>query len=235
MNRPVARRGDEKPDHAFLLAELLDELVGRVGIVERQVEHRHQSRLARQHPLTEPAIVGARQRHLNLDLRMHAERQHRRREQHRDVDADRVHPALGQRDVALILAGWRLLQAAQRIARDAAAHILITHHRVHDAGVLGVRLRAGQRQLAQHRIVEIFENLVQGLIFIVMRIDVDDRELVIAALARLTRRVRQQLRGVEFLHRHAAEIAELEVHGLSLPGFDVRCEAPGRMSQPVMT
>src|SRR5882757_6688670 len=43
-------------------------------------------------------------------------------------------------------------------------------------------------------------------------IDVDDGEVPVAAFGRLPAGVGEQLGGVEFLHRHAAEIAERKIH-----------------------
>ncbi len=116
---------------------------------------------------------------------MHAERQHRGRKQHCHVDADRVHPALGERGVALALAGRRLFEVAQAVARDPAAHVLVADHGVHDARVLGVGLVAGERELLEHGIVEIFQDLRHRLVLVVVRVDVDDREVLVAAIAGL--------------------------------------------------
>ncbi len=159
----------------------------------------------RQHALGQPAVIGARQRDFDLDLRMQAELQHRRRKHHRDVDADGVHPAPGQRDVAL-LAGRGLLHAARRVAHDAPAHVLIADAGRQHADALGAGLPRALRQLLQHRIVHVFENFADRLALVVMRVDVDDWKTLVAALGRLLRRVRQQLGGVEFLDLHAAKI-----------------------------
>ncbi len=160
---------------------------------------------------TEPAVIGAAERDLDLDLRMQPELQHRRGKHHRDVDADRVHPALGQRDVA-VLAAVGLLDLAQRIARDAAAHILVADAARHHAVALGAGQARAHGELLQHRVFHVFEDLVERLQLVVVRVDVDDREVPVAALARLLRGVGEQLGGVEFLDRHAAEIGQRQVH-----------------------
>ena len=74
--------------------------------------------------LDEPAVIGARQRHLDLDARRQAQRQHRRREKAGHVDAQRVHPALRQRDVAMRRSGV-FSSGAAGDAGDAAGHLLV--------------------------------------------------------------------------------------------------------------
>ena len=91
VDRLVARRGDHEPDDAVVVAELLDELQARLGLVHRQVDHRLQVGRAGQDLLAQPAAVGP--RHLSLDerVRVHPERQQGRREDHLVVDPDRLH------------------------------------------------------------------------------------------------------------------------------------------------
>ena len=166
---------------------------------------------SRQHAFGEPAVVGGGQRDLGLDLRMQAELQHRRGKQHGDVDAHGVHPAPRQRHVA-VHAGLGLLDPAQRIARDAAAHVLVADAARHDADALGV---AGVRHLGEllhHRVGHVLQDFVEQLQLVVMRVDIDDRELVVAALLGLPRGVRQHLAGVELVDLHAAVVAEREFH-----------------------
>ena len=90
-----------------------------------------------ENPLAQPAVIGLRQRDLGLDLRMQAELQHRRGKQHRDIDAHGVHPAPGQRDVAMH-AGLRLLDPPQRVARRPAAHVLVADTARHHAAPLAL-------------------------------------------------------------------------------------------------
>ena len=215
MHRPVAHRGDHEAAHALLAGELLDHPQARVGIVEGEIDHRADAAFLLQHLLAEPAVVGKGERHLGLDLRMQAELQHRRGEQHGDIDAHGVHPAPRQRDVAMH-AGFRLLDAAQRIADRAAAHVLIADAARHHADALGV---AGVRHLGEllhHRVGHVFQDLVERLELVVMRVDVDDRELIVFALLRLARGVRQRLAGVELVDLHAAVFAERKFHGRTL-------------------
>src|SRR5712691_10687575 len=72
-------------------------------------------------------------------------------------------------------------------------------------------------------------------------IDSDDRELVVAALLRLPRRVGEQLGGVELLDGHLAEIAQGEIHDcLVLSEHDPEKACPGldpgwyRFSEKIM-
>ena len=136
----------------------------------------------RQYALAEPAVISARQRHFDLDLRMQAELQHRRRKHHGDVDADGIHPAPRQRNVALD-AGFRFFHAARRIAHDAAAHVLIADAGRQHADAFGAGLPRAARKLLQHRIVHVFEDFVDQLAFVMMRVDVDDREILVAAFS----------------------------------------------------
>ena len=119
----LMRRRHHEADHAGLVGEILDHLDAGFRLVERKIEHRADARLVRQHLVTEPAVIGARQRHLDIGPRRGGERQHRRREQADDIDPHRVHPALGQRDVAM-RHRRHLLLAAPADALDAAAEIL---------------------------------------------------------------------------------------------------------------
>ena len=64
--------------------------------VERKVDQALEPLVLRQDALDEPAVVGAPTRHLDVVLRMHAERQHRRREHDLVVEAHRVHGAARQ-------------------------------------------------------------------------------------------------------------------------------------------
>ena len=167
-----------------------------------------------QHALGEPAVVGGGERDLGLDLRVQAELQHRRGKQHGDVDAHRVHPAPRQRHVAMH-AGLGLLDPAQRIARHAAAHVLVADAARHHADALGV---AGVRHLGEllhHRVGHVFEDFVEQLQLVVVRVDIDDRELVVVALLGLLGGVGQHLAGVELVDLHAAVFAEREFHAWS--------------------
>ena len=183
MHRAVARRRHHEADHARLAGELLHHAERGGRIVERQIEHRADARLAREHALDQPAVIGARERDLHLDLRMEPELEHRRGKDHRDVGAHRIHPAPRQRDVAMLVAR-HLFELAHRIAQHAPADVLIADAAGQHAGALrAAALRGAARKLLQHRIVHVVENLVERFELVVMRVDVDDRELVVAARA----------------------------------------------------
>ena len=165
----------------------------------------------RQDPLGEPSIVSARQSHLDLDLRMQSELEHRRRKHDGHIDADGVHPAPRQRDIALH-ADFRLLHATYRVAHHAAAHILIADSGRQHADALCICLTRAARKLLQHRVVHVVEDLADRFAFVVMRIHVNDGEILVAALGCLLGCMRQQLAGVEFLDLHAPKVAEREIH-----------------------
>ncbi len=165
----------------------------------------------RQHAFGQPAVIGARQRHFDLDLRVQPELEHRCRKHHGDVDADGIHPAARQCDVA-VHAGLGFFHAAHRIAHDTAAHVLVADTGRQHADALGIGLPRAAGKLLQHRIIHVFENLADRFAFVVMRVDVDDGKILVAAFGGLLGRVGQQLAGVEFLDLHAAEIAEGKIH-----------------------
>ena len=103
----------------------------------------------RHHLLGEPAVIGPAQLDLHFLLRMQADIEHAGREQAGIIDAHRVHPAMAELHVAD--AGRRSVfsRAAHRIARHAAAHVLIADRHRHDAGAL-LLAAAGHGELAQH-------------------------------------------------------------------------------------
>ena len=126
------------------VAEGLDVAQRRVGIAERQAQHRDRSgRRLRQHLLGEPAVVGPAQVDLHLLLRMQADVEHAGREQAGIVDAHRVHPAIAELDVAQRRRRRRSFSDdAQRIAGDAAAHVLVADLARHDAAAAAFGARS---------------------------------------------------------------------------------------------
>ena len=213
MDRAVARRRHHEADNTLGLAEFLHGAVSGVRVVERQIKHRADARLVRQHAFAEPAIVSARQRDFDLDLRMQSELKHWRRKHHRDVDADCIHPSPRQRNVALH-AAFRFFHAPGCVAHDAAAHVLVADAGRQHADTFRICLTRTARKLLQHRIVHVFEDFADRLAFVVMRVDIDDREILVPAFGSLLRGVRQQLAGVEFLDLHAAEIGQRKIHAI---------------------
>ena len=207
----VARRRDAEPDDARLVAQLLDHALAGRRIVEREIEARLDARLGRDDVVDEPAVIGARQRHLDLDARRQSQRQHRRREEAGLIDAERVHPALRQRNVA-VDAGGRLFLVPAPVARDAARHLLVRAARRSDAAfahALDLRL------VAHHRVLDIFEDLLERLGLVMVRVDVDDAEILVFPLRRLLGRMGEQGRRVEFFEAMVAEIDG--IHAFSTP------------------
>ena len=97
-------------------------------MVERQVEHRLDALVLRQDFLGQPFVEGVADHDLHLDLRMHAEHQHRGREHHHVIDAHRIHGALHQRHLGMgAPAGHRFGQAL--LVRNAAEHVLMQKSR----------------------------------------------------------------------------------------------------------
>ena len=72
------------------------------------------------------------------------------------------------------------------------------------------------RLVAQHRIVDVLEDFVERLGLVVVAVDVDDAEILVAALDRLFGGMCEQRRGVEFGRGQIAEIAAVDVHGTIL-------------------
>ena len=215
VDAAVVRRRHHEADDALLVAELLHGLVAGLGIVERQVEHRLEARLLSKNFLAEPPVIGLRQRDLDLDARTGREIEHRGREHAGDVDAHGVHPAAHQGDVAM-RRRRHLLDAAARIAGNAAGKFLVGAVCRADAGtrhalVLGLE--------AHHRIVHVLDDFLERLGFVVMAVDVDDAEVLVAASHRLLGRMRQQGGGVELGGSEIAEVVAMDVHGAILSKF----------------
>ena len=128
MHRLVARTGHAEADHALLVADFLDGPLGLLRRVERQIDQRFYPVVAGQYPVDQPAVIGAAEPHFHFRLRMHAEKQHRRREHHHVVDAERIHRPARQDDVAMHVG---LLDdfALPVLMRDAAADRLVAQVR----------------------------------------------------------------------------------------------------------
>ena len=125
------------------------------------------------------------------------------------IDAHRVHPAPAQFDVAH-LAGLRLLGGAQRIARDAAAHVLKAHLARHQR--LRPLARPGEHELAQHLVLDEGQKFVEALVLVMVRIDVGDQKVVEIALVRLAAGVGQEPAGIKFFDGNAAAAVGEKVH-----------------------
>jgi hypothetical protein len=114
-----------------------------------------------------------------------------------------------------------LLGRAQRVARDAAAHVLEADRaaRHQRAAPLGTSC---DRELADDVVLDVGQDVVHALVFVVMGVDVDDQHVVELALKRLLPGVREQPRGVELLDGDAPAAIGDEVHDGSLPIVLVR-------------
>ena len=164
----------------------------------------------RQDALAEPGVVGVAHRRFHLDLRMQAEEQHRRREHAAIVDAHGVHPVERERDVGVLAAGLGLLLAAELGAVDAAAGVLVADLRVEQAGAAaGAFLQLG----ADHRAFDIVEHLGVVLVLVVVRVDVDDQEILIVSRARLLAGVLEVLGRREQFKLDGAYATDRHVHG----------------------
>jgi hypothetical protein len=94
----------------------------------------------------------------------------------------------------------------------AAAHVLVADAARHYADALRI---AGVRHLGEllhHRVGHVFQDFVERFQLVVVRVDVDDRELVVVALLGLLRGLRQHFSGVELVDLHAAVFAERQFH-----------------------
>ena len=66
--------------------------------------------------------------------------------------------------------------------------------------------------MAHHRILHVLQDLVERLGLVVVAVDVDDAEILVAALDRLLGGMRQQGRGVELGGGEVAEVVGMDVH-----------------------
>ena len=180
MHRLVAGAGDAEADHALLVAEFLDGPLGLLRRVERQIDQRFDPVVAGQDPVDQPAVIGVAEPHLHFRLRMHAEKQHRRREHHHVVDAERIHRPARQGDVAMDV-GFLDDFALAVLMRDASADRLIAQSEI---AVEPVRRRAdplglkSHRVVANHGILDIGDDLLPGHGLDVMGVDVADEPVL---------------------------------------------------------
>ena len=77
-------------------------------------------------------------------------------------------------------------------------------------------LRPDHGELAQHVVFHERQELVVVLVLVMMRIDIDDQDVVELALMRLLARVREQPGGVELLDGDAAAAVGDQVHDVLL-------------------
>ena len=77
-----------------------------------------------------------------------------------------------------------------------------------------VLLRARHRELLEDVVLHERQDVVEVLVLVVMRVDVDDQHVVELALHRLLAGVSQQPAGVQFIDRDASAAISNKVHGV---------------------
>src|ERR1700756_264623 len=126
---------------------------------------------------------------------MHADREHAGREQAGIIDTHRVHPSLCELHIAgTALLG--LLGGPQWVAGHAATGVLVSERdRIDDTApeLRGLRLR----QLTQGVVLHEWNDLLETLRFVVVRIDIDDEYVLELAFHGLLAGMRQQPTGIE--------------------------------------
>ena len=106
-----------------------------------------------------------------------------------------------------------LLQPAQVRAGDAAAEVLIADRRIEHGRAARPRRRIDD-VTADYRAFDVFEDLLVRFVLVVMRIDVDDQEILIVADARLLRRVFEMFCGRVIVEVKLADFARSRIHDL---------------------
>src|SRR5579862_6282743 len=114
-----------------------------------------------------------------------------------------------------------------RIARKAPAEILIAARRRGEAGAAEALIL---RLVPHHRVFEEIANLGEAVGLVVMGVDIDDEEILIAPLDRLLVRMRQQRLGVEGFDREIAIIDGIHVLILACPLYSAATRAARRFA-----
>jgi len=109
----------------------------------------------------------------------------------------------------------RMSWAAQLVTRDAPADVLVADLAAEHRGAAAA-LRRLHRLAADHRTFDVLEHVLVGLAFIVVRVHVDDQEILVVALARLLRGMARWLRGRVVLAGKLADFAAGHIHGRPL-------------------
>src|SRR3954447_21592374 len=141
---------------------------------------------------------------------MQAEEEHRRGEQAGIVDAHRIHPLLGDVDVAMVLA-LGLVLLAQIVPGDAARKPLIADLAVEE-GRSSAAAEGFHRLALDNWAFEIAVDLLVGLVLVMVRVDVDDQKVLIVALMRLLARVFERFRFGELVEIEVANLVANHVH-----------------------
>ena len=99
MNRLVTDRRDHETRHLRMIGILLNDPFAGFRFRKRQVKHRMNTVLGGQHIVGQPFVVTFGQANLDLDFRVHAERQHRRRKRDLIIQSHAFHGAADQNDI----------------------------------------------------------------------------------------------------------------------------------------
>jgi hypothetical protein len=229
LHAGVTHGGDHEASDVLSVTERLDLAQRLVGVVEGQAEHRIEAAAGfRQHLLGQPAIVGPAQLDLHFLLRMQADAQHPGREQAGVVDRHRVHPAMTELDIAVVAGLVGLLGRAHGITRHAAAHVLVADVGVHHAAAAALSQRR-QAELPEYVVLHVGDELAEVLVLVVMRVDIDDENVVELAPDRLLAGMRQQAAGVQLLDWDASAAIRNQIHDVS-PGESISCLEPSAFS-----
>src|SRR5262249_55013850 len=120
-------------------------------------------------------------------------------------------PLLGDVDIAVVLPGGFVV-LAQIVPRDAAGEALVADLGVEEsrAPTAGDRFH---RLHLDHRALDVAIDFLVVLVLVVMRIDVDDQEVLIVSLPRLLARVLERLRLGELVVVQIADFFAGHIHG----------------------
>src|SRR6185503_6080575 len=130
------------------------------------------------------------------------------------------------------LAGFGLLRATQRIARDATAHVLdeagIGRH---DRAAIGLAA-AAHGPLLENVVLHVRQDFAVMLVLVVMSIHVDDEDVVELALDRLFAGVSEKPGVVQLVDRYASTAFSEEVHVRLLTFTNDVSQIPGGQARP---
>ena len=215
----VAHRRYHEPDDVGMVAKFLDRLQRRMRVVERDEEHRLHLRIHGQNVFTKPLVVGAAQQRFHIELRMHAEVQHRCRKDDHVIEMEGFNGTADQRYIAV---NRRIFHdfAQLRLMRHAATDILIPEAEIAVQAIgrtTGAVLQMIQRHRALHVVLDVFADRRPGFDFHVMGIGIDDDNLVEIVELPLELAMREDVPriglGRDFLDRDFAEGFDACVHG----------------------
>src|SRR5262249_43006313 len=128
------------------------------------------------------------------------------------VQCHRVPPAMAELHVAVLSRGG-LLGGTQRIAGDAAAHVLEADLAWRDC--LAALAAAGEDELPQHLVLDQRQELVEALVFVMVPIDIDDQDVIEVALHRLLVGLGKEPTGIELFERDPAAAISEKIHDVS--------------------